>query len=198
MRFIVPLAQWIYPIRKRINAFLNAGTNLSPKIKMTGSKSIYDYTPEGIDGKPLPLAQFKGKKMLIVNTASECGFTPQYEGLQALWEKYKDHLVVIGFPSNDFDAQEPGDESAILSFCQKNYGVTFPLTKKIKVTGDTQHDVFRWLTKKELNGWNDRDPNWNFCKYLVDENGNLKSFFSHKTDPLNPKIISEIEQTSLF
>ena len=154
--------------------------------------SIYNLSVEGIDGKKIPFSQFKGKKMLLVNTASECGFTPQYKPLQQLHEQYGDRLVVIGFPSNDFGEQEPGDESEIASFCERNYGVTFPLTKKIDVIGEHQHPVFQWLSRKELNGWNDKAPNWNFCKYLVDENGSLLAIFSKKVEPMSVDITSMI------
>jgi len=156
--------------------------------------SIHQFSIPGIDGKEINLADYKGKKILLVNTASECGFTPQYAPLQSLHEKYGEKLAVIGFPSNNFGAQEPGNENEIMDFCKRNYGVTFPLSKKIDVTGEHQHPIFRWLTKKELNGWNDRDPNWNFCKYLINENGNLIHFFSHKLDPMDKQIISAIEK----
>jgi glutathione peroxidase len=189
------IGQFIYPLRKQLNRFFNTGTVLTNKnSRMSPQKTIYDFTITGIDGNEIDLHRFKGKKMLLVNTASECGFTPQYASLQKLHELYKEKLVVIGFPSNNFGAQEPGDEKEILSFCERNYGVTFPLTEKIDVTGANQHPLFKWLTKKELNGWNEKDPNWNFCKYLVDENGVLINFFSHKMDPQDLQIISRIEQ----
>ncbi|MEO8085360.1 MAG: glutathione peroxidase [Bacteroidota bacterium] len=162
---------------------------------MNQSSQIYDLKIEGIDGKEIDFNKFRGKKILLVNTASECGFTPQYEGLQTLSEKFKDKLVVVGLPSNNFGEQEPRNESELQSFCERNYGVTFPLSKKIDVIGDQKNAVFQWLTKKELNGWNDRDPNWNFCKYLVDEKGHLVNFFSHRMDPLDQQIISKIDQT---
>jgi len=158
------------------------------------SSSIHRFHIPGIDGNEIDLAAFKGKKILLVNTASECGFTPQYETLQTLHEKFSHKLVVIGFPANNFGAQEPGNENEIMDFCERNYGVTFPLSKKIDVIGENQHPIFEWLTNKELNGWNDRNPNWNFCKYLVDENGRLIHFFSHKMDPMDARIISEIEK----
>ena len=187
------IAKRLYPLRKQLNKFFNAGKVLSSHADTIRSgKKIYDYKIAGIDGEIIDMAQFKGKRMLLVNTASECGFTPQYAPLQKLHEDYKDRLAVIGFPSNNFGAQEPGNDSEILKFCQRNFGVTFPLTKKIDVTGENQHEIFRWLTKKELNGWNDREPNWNFCKYLIDEKGNLIHFFSHKMDPMDPEIISRI------
>lgn len=183
----------IYPLRKKLNETLDAGTT-EHQPKGAATNSIHKFRIPGIDGKEINLADFKGKKILLVNTASECGFTPQYATLQQLHEKYAGSLAVIGFPSNNFGAQEPGTENEIMNFCERNYGVTFPLSKKIDVIGEHQHPLFSWLTKKELNGWNDRDPNWNFCKYLVDENGNLVQFFSHKLDPMDEKIISAIEK----
>ena len=188
---ISSIAQYLYPLRKRLNKLFNAGSSTQVP-SHANTSSIHKFRIDGIDGKEIDLAAFKGKKILLVNTASECGFTPQYATLQQLHEKYGSKVAVIGFPSNNFGAQEPGTENEIMNFCERNYGVTFPLSKKIEVTGEHQHPLFRWLTKKELNGWNDKDPNWNFCKYLVDENGKLIQFFSHKMDPMDDKIISAI------
>ena len=188
--------QFLYPLRKRLIRLTSTRNVSSGKITMTtGTKTIFDFKIEGIDGKEIDFEKFRGKKMLLVNTASECGYTPQYAPLQKLYEQFHEKLEVIGFPSNDFDAQEPGDEKEILNFCQRNYGVTFPLTKKIDVIGPNKNEIFQWLTRKDLNGWNDRDPNWNFCKYLVDENGHLVKFFSHKMDPLDSAIVSRITDT---
>ena len=190
---ISSIAQYLYPLRKRLIKLFNTGTTTN-KPHNAATHSIHNFRIASIDGKEINLGDFKGKKILLVNTASECGFTPQYATLQQLHEKYANRLAVIGFPSNNFGAQEPGTESDIMNFCERNYGVTFPLSKKIDVIGEHQHPLFSWLTKKELNGWNDRDPNWNFCKYLVDENGRLIQFFSHKLDPMDEKIISAIEK----
>ncbi len=199
IRMLPYLGQLVYPIRKRLNKLFNVGVVLSnSNPDMTPTKPIYDLKIEGIDGKEIDFGQFRGKKLLLVNTASECGYTPQYDGLQKLAEIFKEKLAVLGIPSNNFGAQEPGGENEILNFCQRNYGVTFPLTKKIDVIGSNKHEVFRWLTSKELNGWNGKDPNWNFCKYLIGENGDLLHFFSHKMDPMDPKIISKIEQISFL
>ena len=193
MGLISQIAQSIYPLRKKlISIFRTAPVGSADDHHVAPAKTIFDYHIEGIDGKDIDFKKFRGKKLLLVNTASECGFTPQYAPLQKLHEQYGDRLSVIGFPSNNFGAQEPGSEEEIMSFCERNYGVTFPLSKKIDVTGPGKHEVFQWLTKKDLNGWNDSDPNWNFCKYLVDENGRLIHFFSHKMDPLDEKIISKI------
>jgi glutathione peroxidase len=153
------------------------------------SESIYDIAIEGIDGKPMDLAQYKGKKILFVNVASECGFTKQYDGLQELYENHKDKLVVIGLPCNQFGGQEPGDEAEIQSFCRANFGVEFPMTEKIEVKGPGQHPIYQWLTQKAKNGSQDSSVKWNFQKYLVDEQGRLIDFFYSITKPDSPKII---------
>ena len=152
-------------------------------------KSIYDIPLESIDGKKINLNDFKGKKILFVNVASKCGYTPQYEQLQELYEKYKDKLVIIGLPSNQFK-QEPGTNEEIASFCKINYGVTFPLTEKIDVKGPNQHPLYAWLTKKELNGVKDSEIKWNFQKYLVDEQGKLIDVFYSATSPTSKAITS--------
>lgn len=144
--------------------------------------SIHDFKLKSITGEEVTLSKFKGKKALLVNTASECGYTPQYKSLQELSEKYKDKLVVLGFPSNDFGAQEPGSNEEIARFCEVNYKVTFPMFEKIKVVGPDRHPLFKFLAEKSV------EPEWNFVKYLVDEDGNLISYFHHKVDPLSEEI----------
>lgn len=155
--------------------------------------SIYEIKIKTIDGKETTLADYKGKKMLIVNVASECGYTPQYAGLQKLHEQYGDKVVVLGFPANDFGAQEPGNEEQIKTFCSKNYGVTFPMFSKITVKGNDMHPLYQWLTDPEKNGWNSQGPTWNFNKYLVNENGNLTDYFPSRVNPLDEIIISKIK-----
>ncbi len=152
-------------------------------------ESIYAYSVTGIDGSTINFEDFKGKKMLIVNVASKCGFTPQYEGLEELHNTYGDNLVIIGFPSNSFE-QEFDSNEEIAEFCRKNYGVTFQLTERISVRGSNQHDVFKWLTDESLNGWNSTSPQWNFYKYLIDENGELSHVFPSNTEPLSEKIVN--------
>jgi glutathione peroxidase len=152
--------------------------------------SIYDFTMKTLDGQDLSLSKFKGKKILIVNVASECGYTPQYKPLQELHEKYGNKVVVIGFPANNFGAQEPGSSTEIKEFCTKNYGVTFQMMEKISVKGDDMHPLYHWLSTKEENGTCSDAPKWNFCKYLIDENGNVLKYFGSKVDPLSPEIIS--------
>lgn len=156
-------------------------------------KSFYDYTVKDIKGEDFPLSQLKGKKVLVVNTASKCGFTPQYEGLQELYEKYGgDNFVIIGFPANNFARQEPGTDSEIEQFCKVNYGVTFPMMSKISVKGPEMHPLYKWLTKKRLNGVEDSKVKWNFQKYMIDENGNLVGHFSTQTKPDNQKLVDWI------
>jgi glutathione peroxidase len=152
-------------------------------------ESIYDIAIEGIDGKRMDLAQYKGKKILFVNVASECGFTKQYDGLQVLYENHKDKLVVIGLPCNQFGGQEPGDEAEIQSFCRANFDVEFPMTEKIEVKGPGQHPIYQWLTQKAKNGSQDSSVKWNFQKYLVDEQGRFIDFFYSITKPDSPRII---------
>lgn len=154
------------------------------------TSSIYDFKVEAIDGTTIDFSEYKGKKLLIVNTASKCGYTPQYEDLQMLHEKYGDKLVILGFPSNNFMRQEPGSNLEIAEFCTKNYGVTFQMFAKLEVKGKDQHPLYKWLSSKDLNGWNDNAPSWNFCKYLVDENGKLVKFYKSGVKPMDQEIIN--------
>jgi glutathione peroxidase len=155
--------------------------------------SLYDIPLKSIDGTDINLGDFAGKKILFVNVASKCGFTPQYEKLQELHEKYNDRLVVIGLPCNQFMNQEPGTNEEIIRFCKINYGITFQLTEKIDVKGPDQHLLYSWLTRKDLNGVKDSEVKWNFQKYLVDENGKLIDVFYSATSPLSEQIISLLE-----
>jgi glutathione peroxidase len=147
------------------------------------------------NGTRFDFASLKGKKVLLVNTASDCGYTNQYDELQKLYETYKDSLVVIGFPANDFKEQEKGSDEDIAQFCRLNYGVTFPLMKKssvIKVAD--QNAVFGWLTDAVKNGWNDKQPTWNFSKYLVNENGVLVNYFDPSVSPLSPELVAAVKK----
>lgn len=156
---------------------------IAPANAKASAKTLFDFTVKSIDGKTVDLGQYKGKKVVILNTASKCGYTPQY----ADWEKFhKSHgnkVVVLGFPANDFMGQEPGSNEDIASFCQKNYGVTFPMFEKVGVTGSGQHPLYQWLSKKDMNGWNDKSPTWNFCKYVINEQGQLTHFFASGVKP---------------
>lgn len=158
--------------------------------RMAPEKSIYDYEIKDINGNAIDLGQFKGKKILFVNVASECGFTPQYEGLQELHKKHGDKVAIIGLPCNQFGGQEPGSHEDIKSFCQKNYGVEFLITEKIDVKGDNQHPIYQWLTQKNTNNKLDSSVKWNFQKYLVDEEGRLIDVFYSTTEPMSSKIVS--------
>ncbi|MEJ6547561.1 MAG: glutathione peroxidase [Flavobacteriaceae bacterium] len=154
----------------------------------TTAMNIYDIDLQDIDGKPIDLKAYKGKKILFVNVASKCGFTPQYEELEKLSALYKDKLVVIGLPCNQFMSQEPGSNEQIKAFCSATYGVTFPMSDKVEVKGPGQHPLYKWLTNKALNGNSTSSVKWNFQKYLVDENGHLIDFFYSITTPMSPKI----------
>ncbi len=160
---------------------------------MTGpaADNVYQFSMVTIDGKQVSLSQFKGKKILIVNTASECGFTKQYAGLQELSEKYGDKVVVIGFPANNFGGQEPGSNEEIQGFCEKNFGVTFPLAEKSSVKGDDISPLFEYLTTTE-NADFTGDINWNFEKFLIDEQGNLIHRFRSKVEPMSKEIIVKL------
>jgi glutathione peroxidase len=158
-------------------------------------RTAYDFSFESLAGEPMPLAQYRGKALLIVNTASKCGFTPQYKGLQVLYDKYKSRgLVVIGVPSNDFGQQEPGTAQDIKKFCELNYGVTFPMTAKQVVTGDGAHPFYKWAY--EVMGFGST-PKWNFHKYLIDTNGNMVDYFSSMTAPDSEKLTAAIEKALL-
>lgn len=166
-------------------------------LSYTGIKAqdtgFYDLKMTDIKGEEVDFSQFKGKKVLIVNTASECGFTPQYEGLEQLYKAYgQKGLVVLGFPANNFGGQEPGSNQQIAAFCKENYGVTFPMFEKSSVKGDDKNQVYQWLTTESANGWNEQEPTWNFCKYLIDEEGKLVAFYPSKVEPMSEEITSKL------
>jgi glutathione peroxidase len=159
------------------------------------SKSFYNFTVETIEGESFSLSQLKGKKVMVVNTASKCGLTPQYEQLEAIYKQYKNkNFVIIGFPANNFLSQEPGSNEDILEFCTKNYGVTFPMMAKISVKGDDIHPLYKWLTSKSENGVLDADISWNFQKFLIDEEGNLIKSIPPRQKPDSEEIVSWITQ----
>jgi glutathione peroxidase len=156
-------------------------------------QSLYDLAVTLNNGDSLSLASFRGKKILLVNTASDCGYTNQYGDLQNLYQQYKDRLVVIGFPANDFKEQEKGNDTEIAAFCKVNYGVTFPLAKKsVVIDAADQNTIFQWLTHKAKNGWNEQAPSWNFSKYLVNEEGVLTDYFDPSVSPLSAAITTAI------
>lgn len=189
-------------ILKSIYPMIMRSTNASGKKKLLENKngampasSIYDVKATTIDGSPFNFSELKGKKILIVNTASDCGYTGQYEALEKLYQQYKGQLVVIGFPANDFKEQEKSDNQNIAAFCKKNYGVSFPLMEKsIVIKKNYQNLVYKWLSDPSLNGWCNQEPAWNFCKYLINEQGVLVNYFPMTIDPLDPLVIAAIEK----
>lgn len=163
-------------------------------IGFTQEKSIYDFKVEDINGEEFDFSTLEGKKIMIVNTASECGLTPQYEQLQAIYEKFEsDDFVIIGFPANNFMKQEPGDDEEIAAFCKKNYGVTFPMMSKISVKGDNMHPLYQFLTQKAMNGHSDSEVAWNFQKYLINEKGELEKVIHPRVKPDDEEIITWIK-----
>jgi glutathione peroxidase len=153
-------------------------------------KNFYDFKVKTLEGQDFDFSSLKGKKVMIVNTASKCGNTPQYEQLESMYEQYRDKLVIVGFPANNFGSQEPGTNKEIREFCTKNYGVTFPMMQKISVKGSDMDPVYKWLTSKSLNGVMDSEVKWNFQKYLIDENGKLVAVIDPKEKPDSEKILS--------
>jgi len=157
-------------------------------------ESFYDFKMKAIDGSMIDFSSFRGKKVLLVNVASKCGFTPQYEELQKLHELYGNKVAVLGFPANNFGQQEPGSNEEIALFCSANYGVTFQMFEKISVKGEDMAPLYQWLTEEKYNGWNNEAPSWNFCKYLVNEKGELVAFFPSKVTPLSNELIAKINE----
>ncbi|RBA28114.1 glutathione peroxidase [Flavobacterium tibetense] len=170
-------------------------TNNESSSSQTMSKqTIYQFQVEDLEGNTFDFSTLKGKKILVVNTASECGLTPQYEQLQAIYEKHKDkNFVIIGFPANNFGSQEPGTNQQIATFCQKNFGVSFPMMSKISVKGNDMHAVYQFLTQKAKNGLEDSEVQWNFQKYLINEKGELDKVVSPRTLPTDAEIVNWIE-----
>lgn len=173
----------------------SAVSSASDTTASAATTSFFDFSILSLDeASTLNMADFKGKKILVVNVASKCGYTPQYEGLQKLHEQYGEQVQIIGFPCNQFMGQEPGGKEEIASFCKKNFGVTFPLTTKIDVKGDSQHPIYAWLTQQNQNGLGDFKVSWNFNKFLIDENGKLLQHFGSKTEPMSEEMIAAIQQ----
>lgn len=187
LRIIYPFWIWFTKLSKHyVKQLVNEHKSPPPS-------PVYDLSVQLNNGKLLPLAESKGKKILFVNTASDCGYTNQYADLQKLYEDHKDKLVIIGFPANDFKEQEKGTDDQIAQFCSVNYGVSFPLAKKSSVLkSPSQNEVFRWLSHKELNGWTNKQPSWNFSKYLVNEEGILTHYFDPSVEPLGPEVVKAI------
>ena len=173
---------------KTILSFLFVACSL-----FTHAQSIHSFKVKSIDGGQIDFSKYKGKKIMVVNTASRCGYTPQYEQLQKVYSQYKDKLVIIGFPCNQFGGQEPGSNQEIVEFCQKNYGVNFPLADKVDVKGSTQSPIYQWLTQKAKNGVLDATIGWNFNKFLLDENGKMLAYFPSNVKPDSDTILSYLK-----
>lgn len=183
--------------KENVVSEINHSTEITPEnpMKQTSEQqTIYNYKVKDIAGDEFDFASLKGKKIMIVNTASECGLTPQYEQLQEVYEEFKDkNFIIIGFPANNFGAQEPGTNEQIATFCKKNYGVSFPIMSKISVKGSDIHPIYQFLTQKAKNGLQDSEVEWNFQKYLIDEKGHLAKVISPRTLPNAPEIINWIK-----
>ncbi|MFN5008418.1 MAG: glutathione peroxidase [Bacteroidota bacterium] len=161
-------------------------------LMMAPTGSIHKFKVPSIDGGTIDFSKYKGKKILVVNTASKCGYTPQYADLEKLYEQYKSKLVIVGFPANNFGGQEPGSNAEINAFCQKNYGVTFTMAEKVSVKGDDTHPLFKWLTSKAENGVMDAEIKWNFTKFLLDEKGKLIGVYPSKVNPMSEEITKHL------
>ena len=168
--------------------------NQNDKKKMSTSESIYNIKVNKLDGTSIDLKEFKGKKMLFVNVASKCGYTPQYAELQELYDQYSEKLEIFGVPCNQFGGQEPGSDEEIAQFCKKNYGVTFTMLEKVDVKGSSQHPLYSWLTTKEKNGVMDATVKWNFHKFLVDEEGALINMYNSRTNPVGAEMLEAINR----
>lgn len=188
LKAVYPVFTWFGRITGKSKVFTNE-TPASPP------QSLYDLSIALNNGDSIPLSVYKGKKLLLVNTASDCGYTDQYDDLQKLYEENKDKLVIIGFPANDFKEQEKGTDEDIEKFCRLNYGVTFPLARKSSVVpGPEQNPVFQWLTDKTRNGWTNKKPSWNFSKYLINEEGAIINYFDPSISPTGKEVVNAIKK----
>lgn len=187
------ILKWIYPLLVRFKKIRGENKKIEPVNNVKPPLPFYNLSAVLNNGNELSLENLKGKKVLIVNTASNCGYTNQYSELQKLYVKYKEKLIILGFPSNDFKEQEKGSDEEIARFCQVNFGVSFPLAKKsVVIKSGEQNKIFEWLTHKDLNGWNEQQPSWNFSKYLVNEQGFLTHYFDPAVSPLSAEVIKAI------
>lgn len=188
LKAIYPLWSWYTKLKNRNSTMLVNEKNAQPL------QSLYDLKVTLNNGDSLPLSAYKGKKILLVNTASDCGYTPQYTDLEILYKENKDKLVVIGFPANDFGEQEKEGDEKIAQFCKMNFDITFPLAKKSSVIkSPEQNSIFKWLTNEKLNGWNNQQPKWNFSKYLINENGALINYFGSSVSPDSEEIKTALQ-----
>jgi glutathione peroxidase len=188
LKAVYPAFMWYNKLTGRKSKVLDNNKPAAPP------QSLYSLSVQLNTGNVLRFDSLKGKKILIVNTASNCGYTNQYEELEKLHEKYKEKLAIIGFPANDFKEQEKGTDDEIAQFCKSNYNIQFPLAKKSSVIkSEQQNEIFKWLTDKSKNGWNEKQPSWNFSKYLIDENGALIRYFDPAVSPLSDEVVKAIE-----
>lgn len=186
---------FLYPARMWFSSLTGVGKKaIANREHKPPAMSFYDLQATSITGDTIFLSEYRGRNLLVVNLASFCGFTPQYTELETLWQNNKDKLVILGFPSNDFGGQEPGSNEEVAEFCRLNYGVSFPLFQKGPVSGTAKNEVYQWLTDPAKNGWNSREPNWNFCKYLLTKDGKLHSFFNAAISPLSEAITKPLTQ----
>lgn len=182
---LLSLPAWVFSCFNSSKVASSPSTSTATPKLTSSAPSFYSLSATTLDGQTISMEQYKGKKIIVLNVASKCGYTPQYADWQAFYEKNKDNVVVLGFPCNQFMSQEPGTAEDIQAFCQKNYGVTFQMFEKVDVKGAEQSAVYKWLTDPAQNGWNSEVPSWNFCKYVIDEKGKLTNFFGSKIKPEN-------------
>ena len=188
LKAVYPMWMW-FAGKKGVNTGNLSNEQAKPAV------SFYSLKDTAIDGTVFDFEKLKGKKIMLVNTASDCGYTGQYEDLKKLSELYKDKVEVIGFPANDFKDQEKGTDEEIATFCKRNFGISFPLMKKSSVVkGANQNKIFAWLTDSAKNGWNNKQPSWNFCKFIVDEEGRLTNFFGSTIEPLGKEVKDALNQ----
>lgn len=183
--FVIGIPSWFMGCLKP-NKVLSS-KSASSMIITSSPSSFYDLSSTSIDGEKISMTAYKGKKIIVLNVASKCGYTPQYSLWESYFKQHKEQIVILGFPCNQFLGQEPGSADEIKAFCTKNYNVTFPMFDKVDVKGKKQHPIYQWLTDPKQNGWNSEVPGWNFCKYLIDENGKLTHFFASAVTPDNPE-----------
>jgi glutathione peroxidase len=188
------ILKMVYPLWIAFTKLMGRNTKILANAKnIRPAQSIYDLSVALNNGSSLPLQTFKGKKLLLVNTASDCGYTNQYDDLQKLYQQFNDQLEIIAFPANDFKEQEKGSDHDIAQFCRVNFGVTFPLAKKsVVIQSGDQNNIFKWLTDKSKNGWNEQPPSWNFSKYLVNEQGTLTHYFDPSVSPLDEEVLKAV------
>ena len=175
----------IYVLREKVFKL----KEIAPEINLENISDFYKLSAKDIDGNIINFSKYKGKKLLIVNVASKCGYTNQYKDLQELHKRYNDKVTILAFPSNNFGFQEPGTNNEIEEFCETNYGIEFQLFEKSDVRGKNSNSIYKWLSSIEENGWNDKSPRWNFFKYLVDGDGKLKAVYSSNTNPMDKEIL---------